>query len=43
MNIYEVEPGEDQDDERVVPNYEEEFVSAKAFLQKSSPATGENL
>lgn len=42
MNIYEVEPGEDEDGEEI-PNCVEEFVSAKAFLQKSSSETGENL
>lgn len=34
--------GEDYDD-HFVPNYEDEFMSSKLFLQKASGATGDNL
>lgn len=44
MDVYEVQQGEGAaDDERVVQTFVEEFMSAKAFLQKSSTETGENL
>lgn len=44
---YTVQPQpEDQfqdDDQVAVPDYEREFVTAKSFLQKASPFSGDNL